>query len=122
MTNKMGLGKAGGVEQRHDICGCRSGSIIPPPGRSRSLGVAALARDQRAQPSRFQLAGDRLEADGCCGNPWSSTTAGAFAGPESTTSKRNPGRTKWSTSLLFQIFGAFDPKAGREVSGWQRWA
>ena len=63
VTNKMGLGKAGGIEQRHHISGRRGGSIIPPAGGARSSGVAALTRRERSQPCRVKPTRDRLEAD-----------------------------------------------------------
>src|SRR4029450_8456182 len=43
MTDKMSLGKAGGVEKCNDIGGGRSGAIIPPPSGSGSVGVSATA-------------------------------------------------------------------------------
>src|SRR4029453_12089108 len=62
MTDKMSLGKAGGVEKCNDIGGGRSGAIIPPPSGSGSSGVAALAGSKGAQPCRIQPACDDVKA------------------------------------------------------------
>ena len=62
MTNKMGLGNARGVQQRHDIGDSRGGSIVPAPRGSRGSGVTALTRSERSEPCRVQPTRDRLEA------------------------------------------------------------
>jgi hypothetical protein len=56
--------------------------------------IDGLAHGQGPQPFGIEPACDRFEAGGLLGNPYSSTTAGASAGPESITSKRKPGRRK----------------------------
>ncbi len=62
MTNDVGLGKPGGVEQGDHVRGCSRGSIVPSPGGSSRTCIAALCRNKRAQPLSVQLSGNGVES------------------------------------------------------------
>jgi hypothetical protein len=61
MSNDVGLGKPGGVQQGDHVIGCGCGSIVASPGGSSCTAIAALGRNQCAQPLSVQLSGNGVE-------------------------------------------------------------
>jgi len=64
MTNDVGLGKPGGVQQGDHVTGGGRGSIVPSPGGSSCTDIYALRRSKCAQPVSVQPSGDGFESRG----------------------------------------------------------
>ena len=94
MTNDMSLGEPSGVEQGDDVSRCGSGSIVASPAGSSGSSVATLSRSKRSQPLSVQPTRNGFEGGRLLRKSVQQYPAGASAGPESTTSKRSPGRKK----------------------------